>query len=174
MLFFALLLCLWTSSRASIEPIDPSSRRFAILYKWADRHRQYVEQAKAQHSVAFYGDSITYKLSEDKSWNKTYAPMGAANYGLRADRTEHLLWRIQNGELDGPPATVLVLLIGTNNLINTKDAEIVAGIRLIVAELRLRCPSSRILLLGLFAREASANHPFRQRIQHINTAAISR
>lgn len=45
-----------------------------------------------------------------------YAPLGVANYGIAADRTEHVLWRIENGEVEGLNPRLIVLEIGTNNL----------------------------------------------------------
>lgn len=164
-----LLLCLLgAAGNTAIEPVDRVMRTSPD--KWADMHRSFVEQAKAPHAIAFFGDSITFHLTEDVIWNDTYVPMGAANYGIRADRTQHLLWRLQNGELDGPPPKVCIVLIGTNNLIDNTDDEIVLGIGAVVAEIRKRAPSSRVLLLGIFTREQLPEHPYRSRIKTINTA----
>lgn len=138
--------------------------------KWADMHRSFVEQAKAVHSIAFFGDSVTFLLAADKIWNETYVPMGAGNFGIRSDRTQHLLWRLQNGELDGPPPKVCIVLIGTNNIDDNIDDEIVLGIEAVVAEIRKLAPSSRVLLLGIFPREQSPDNPIRGRIKAINAA----
>src|SRR5258708_26600060 len=91
--------------------------------RWITRHRGFVEIAKKGGiEVLFLGDSITdFWRSEDKQrggkaiWNANFAPLRAANFGVSADRTQHVLWRIENGEPDGLKPQVVVLVIGTKN-----------------------------------------------------------
>ena len=65
-----------------------------------------------------------------------------------------MLWRIQNGNLDGIDPKVAVLMIGTNNSTdpNQSPADIAEGIRMIVREIRRRLPKTKILLLAIFPR----------------------
>ena len=77
--------------------------------------------------------------------------MGAANYGIGGDRTEHLLYRIADGETDNLTPKLVVLKIGTNNLGDSND-DIVRGIRAVVDLLLQRIPSAKILLLGVLPR----------------------
>lgn len=135
---------------------------------WLRRHNAFVEIArKGGGAVVFFGDSITdHWRIEDPSrggkavWDEKLAPFGAVNFGISGDRTQHLLWRIRNGEIEGLHPKVLVVQIGTNNTgyehdgivpRNTPD-EVVAGIAAIVRELRSTLPNSKILLLAPFPR----------------------
>ena len=80
---------------------------------WLPRHQQKLLEKSAMESVnlVFLGDSITHAW-EDKGlpvWQELYQPRGGLNLGFSGDRTEHVLWRIANGELDGIAPKVLVL-----------------------------------------------------------------
>ena len=77
---------------------------------------------------------------------------GVANYGIGGDRTEHVLWRILNGEIDGLNPKLVVLKIGTNNLGSAPNMDIANGIRTIVTTLRQRLPNTKILLLAILPR----------------------
>src|SRR5262245_8175191 len=144
---------------------------------WMDRHTSFV--AEARHGgieLLFLGDSITdsWRGTGLAAWNERFAPLKAANFGLSGDRTQHLLWRLQNGELDGIHPKLVVVLIGTNN-IGQKDPEppqsAVAGIGAVVAELRRRLPKARILLLGVFPRGERPDDPLRAQIKEVNAGA---
>ncbi len=121
---------------------------------WLARHKELQNRAKeGKIDLLFLGDSITQGWNDNEIWRRHYAPRKAANFGIGGDRTEHVLWRIQNGEVDGIAPKVTVLLIGTNNAdANTPD-EIAQGITAIVTELRKRLPTTQILLLGIFPRD---------------------
>jgi lysophospholipase L1-like esterase len=131
---------------------------------WKKRHEKFVEMAKKGGiEVLFLGDSITDAWGGEGHGSKAagrtvfaeeLVPLGAANFGIGGDRTQHVLWRLQNGELDGIAPKVVMLMIGTNNS-NGKDNtadEIAAGVTAIVKEIHKRSPKTRILLLGIFPR----------------------
>jgi len=141
--------------------------------KWVARHDGFVAIAKKGGvELLFIGDSITdgWRGSGKAVWEKDFTPIKAANFGIGGDQTQHLLWRLQNGELDGIKPKLAVLMIGTNNLYGNKDGEIVDGIKAIIKELKTKTPSTRLLLLGIFPRGVKANDPSRVRIKHINSA----
>jgi lysophospholipase L1-like esterase len=118
-----------------------------------DLHRKYVERARqGDVDLLFLGDSITQGWNDNEVWKRHYGPRKAANFGVGGDRTQHVLWRIQNGELDGIEPRVVVLMIGTNNASSATADEIVQGVTAIVEELRHRVPKAKILLLGVFPR----------------------
>src|SRR5258706_11609562 len=92
---------------------------------WMKRHEAFVEEAKkGGFDVLFQGDSITdgwRNGAQKKIWDATFAPLKAANFGISGDRTQHVLWRLQNGEFEGLTLPkVVVLMIGTNNIGQTK------------------------------------------------------
>src|SRR5204862_288959 len=111
---------------------------------WMKRHESFVEEAKkGGFDVLFQGDSITdgwRNGAQKKIWDATFGPLKAANFGISGDRTQHVLWRLQNGEFEGLTLPkVVVLMIGTNNIGQTKPppepaASAIAGIEAIVKE----------------------------------------
>src|SRR5439155_23399802 len=85
--------------------------------------------------IVFYGDSITHGWSYGGKgvWKVHYAPLHAVNYGISGDRTQHVIWRMKNGEIDGLHPKVLVLMIGTNNLgFGHTDEQVAQGIKEII------------------------------------------
>lgn len=129
---------------------------------WKQRHEACVELTKkGGHELIFIGDSITqgWEGSGKETWNKYYGNRKAANFGFSGDRTEHVLWRMENGEITGLHPKVAVMMIGTNNIgHSSSDAPATAiGVREIVSRLRKAMPSTKILLLGIFPRSFSAN-----------------
>jgi lysophospholipase L1-like esterase len=146
---------------------------------WVKRHDGFVEEAKkGGFEVLFTGDSITdgwRNNPQRKIWDATFAPLKAANFGISGDRTQHVLWRLQNGEFEGLTLPkVVVLMIGTNN-IGQKDPEpaasAAAGIRAIVKEIHAKSPQTKVLLLGVFPRGEKSDHPHRAMVKEINEAA---
>src|SRR5436309_2921240 len=81
-----------------------------------DRFRAINEAVKTTpHSVLFFGDSLTEGW-DAAAWKKELAPRGVLNAGINGDRTDHLLWRLEHGNLAGPPPRAVIVLIGTNDL----------------------------------------------------------
>jgi lysophospholipase L1-like esterase len=135
---------------------------------WMEMHKSFLVLAKKGHiDLLFLGDSITQGWNENTVWQRFYGPRHAANFGIGGDRTQHVLWRIQNGELEGISPKVTVLMIGTNNLFDDTPDEITQGIKSIVAEIRARLPKTKVLLLGVFPRSAKPDAA-RERIKAIN------
>jgi lysophospholipase L1-like esterase len=145
---------------------------------WMKRHEAFVRQAQAGGiDLLFLGDSITdfWRTRGSNVWARVYAPRHAANFGISGDRTQHVLWRIEHGELDGIQPKVVVLLIGTNNTGKERDRktirntapEAVEGITAVVRELRRKLPHSKILLLALFPRGQKSD-PMREEVRQIN------
>src|SRR4051794_34543902 len=94
---------------------------------------------------------------------------GALNAGIRSDRTEHLLWRIRNGNLGGRSPNAVVVLIGTNDVSRNRPAPVIAeGIREILETILSQLPETRILLLGLLPRNHSPSSPRREQIKAVN------
>ncbi|HUR38795.1 MAG TPA: GDSL-type esterase/lipase family protein [Planctomycetota bacterium] len=145
---------------------------------WLKRHEGFVEEArKGGFEVLFQGDSITdgwRNGAAKKIWDATFAPMKAANFGISGDRTQHVLWRLQNGEFEGITLPkVVVLMIGTNN-IGQKDPEppasAVAGVDAILKTIHKKSEMTKVLLLGVFPRGEKPDHPHRAMVKEINSA----
>lgn len=139
---------------------------------WVARHEGFVKQAKAGGiDLLFMGDSITdfWRNRGKNVWEKFYASRHAANFGISGDRTQHVLWRIENGELEGIDPKVIVLMIGTNNSNSDSADHISEAVEKIVAEMREKCPKSKILLLAIFPRnKPGANPKQRETIHAVN------
>src|SRR5687767_11210233 len=137
------------------------------------RHKSFLEVASGGNiDLLFVGDSITDWWRQEQRglpvWNEYFAPLKAANFGIAGDTTQGVLWRMQNGELDGFQAKLIVLMLGTNNINRNPNDEIAAGDRAIIEELLKRQPQAKVLLLGIFPRGAQADNPFRASIKTIN------
>jgi len=134
---------------------------------WVDRHAQCVAITKAGGvDLAFLGDSITQGWEGQPAWEKHFAPFKAANFGFSGDRTEHVLWRLANGELSDLTPKVIVVMIGTNNLgHNASNPQQTAdGVKAIVATLRAKIPAAKILLLAIFPRDEKPDGALRKQV----------
>jgi lysophospholipase L1-like esterase len=133
--------------------------RFELIKRWVKTER---------YRILFLGDSLTERF-DPRVWHDHMVPRGVFNAGISGDRTDHLLWRLKHGNLDGPPPAGVVLLIGTNDLGYGRPPEIAAeGIRANLLYLRQRLPRARILLLGLLPREASPDARLRRATVAVN------
>ena len=116
---------------------------------------QRAKESPGEYDIEFIGDSITQYWQEAGAnvWKKFYGQRKVINMGVAGDRTEHVLWRFENGQLDGIKAKVAVVLIGTNCANGqTSEADIVEGVTAVVQQIRTRQPATKILLLGIFPR----------------------
>ena len=130
---------------------------------WANR---FLSRQQAIASVAggtvdlvLFGDSITHfwEWKHPESWASLTNGHVVLNCGYGGDRTQHLLWRLEHGELDGYAAKNVAIMIGTNN--NTPKeadpADVAAAVRRIVSVVKAKQPQARILLHAIFPRGAS-------------------
>lgn len=146
-------------------------------YDWAKRHEAIMAlMRRSPPELVFVGDSITHFWGGEPRdarargaavWEKYYGGRKTVNIGYGWDRTENLLWRLRNGEVDGIAPKAAVVMIGTNNAgINTVE-EIAAGIEAVCAEMHLRLPKTKILLLGIFPRGAKPD-AMREKLANVN------
>jgi lysophospholipase L1-like esterase len=156
----------------------PSSLRPAPNSEsWANERRELVvrrakEQAPAR--IVFVGDSITQGFEEKNgaaAWQQHMAPLDAVNLGCTGDRTEHVLWRLQQAPLTRLQPEQIVLLIGTNNLGHrTSNAqETLAGVLEVVRTLRAQCPNAILHLHEVFPRDERFS-PMRGDVLQVNQA----
>jgi len=124
-----------------------------------NRQSLVLQRAKdhpGDYDIEFIGDSITqgWEGAGKKVWQDYYGKRKVINMGVGGDRTQHVLWRFEEGQLDGIHAKVAVLMIGTNN--SNKDdnseADILEGVTAIVNQIRQRQPDTKIILMDIFPR----------------------
>jgi lysophospholipase L1-like esterase len=162
-------------SEPADQPVVKVGRRGMPDATFMRLHNQYVAKAKAGNiDLYMEGDSITdfWQHRHAKNWDRNFAGWRAADFGISGDRTEHVLWRLENGELDGVNPKAIVMLIGTNNLpanavygANTVE-DTFGGVKAIVEKLKEKAPQAHILLLAVFPRE---DKPLADKIAALNT-----
>jgi sialidase-1 len=139
---------------------------------WPARHAQKVAEAKENVEVVFLGDSITqgWEKAGAEIWKEKFAPLNAANYGFGGDSTQHVLWRLENGEFQGLKPKVVVLNIGTNNARHGDftPPQIAQGIGAVVEKIKSICPDTKILLLAILPRDAQASGEMRLKCEAVN------
>jgi len=143
---------------------------------WLNRVER--DAAKAQQGgweLVFVGDSITdfWQNRGKAEWDTSFGRFKALNLGISADRTEHVLWRLDHGQLDGYQPKLFVVMIGTNNNGHRKPeeestADTVAGIKAILDKLGQKAPQSKVLLLAIFPRGATPQDACRLRNEAVN------
>ncbi|WP_308365686.1 MULTISPECIES: glycoside hydrolase family 3 N-terminal domain-containing protein [unclassified Microbulbifer] len=140
---------------------------------WLPRHEEKLARIEQGNvDLLMIGDSITQGWEKEGKavWEKFYGERNAVNLGFSGDRTENLLWRLHHGEVDGINPKAAVLMIGTNNTGHRhEDPQLTAaGIRTVLDELRSRLPETKILLLGVFPRDAEPGTLMRNINSEIN------
>lgn len=117
-------------------------------------HETFVAQAReGKARLVFLGDSITAGwVRQPAIWEKAFGAYDPVNFGIGGDRTQHVLWRIENGELEGIRPKAVVLMIGTNNAGADSAEDIARGVSAIVDTIRTKQPQAKILLLAVFPR----------------------
>lgn len=132
----------------AIQPQRPSEW-------WHQRHAEKLVEAQAgDYDIVLIGDSITQYAERDALYGYYFGNRKVLNLGFGGDGTEHVLWRLRNGELDGVQPKLVSLMIGTNNSRNQSADAIVAGIEAILDELEVRVPDAKVVLFSVFPRKA--------------------
>jgi lysophospholipase L1-like esterase len=144
---------------------------------WKAFHDANVGRAKQGGvDVLFLGDSITQNWSSvgKDAWEKNFAPLNAASFGIGGDKTGNLLWRLEHGEVDGLSPKLVVLMIGVNNVWSGRNtaAEIAGGVRAVVEKLRAKLPQTRVLVLGVLPF-GTPDDLGRSKVQEINSHAAA-
>lgn len=142
---------------------------------WEARHNAFNENAaKGDYDMLFIGDSITHgwEGAGKATWDRFYSHRKALNLGIGGDRTEHVLWRLDNGNVEGLSPKLAVIMIGTNNFRDNTAQEIGEGIIKIVQRLNAEMPDMQILILGIFPRFQKP-HPKREMLAEASLIAAS-
>jgi len=158
-------------TNAAIIPVKHTGARTETVM-------QRAKDNPGECDIAFIGDSITqgWENPGKNVWQKYYGSRKCLNLGVGGDRTEHVLWRFENGQLDGIKPKATVVMIGTNNSNKNRDgteqyseADILEGVQAIVKQIRERLPDTKIILCGIFPR-AKTFSTQRGKILQVNQA----
>ena len=155
------------------KPRDPN---------WVKRHEQFIKDkdealAKGPVQLVFVGDSITDAWrggEQNKIFMERWGQYNPVNLGISGDKTQEVLWRLENGELDGldEGTKLVVMMIGTNNLGHRPAAtpeDTAKGVECLVKTIRQKLPQSKLLLLAVFPRGTAADDPYRSQIRTVNS-----
>lgn len=162
-----------TNAPAAINPcIVPVPRTDASTNRFQELNQR-VKEAGDKAQVIFVGDSITqgWEGNGKEIWAKYYQPRDALNLGIGSDSTQHVLWRLEHGNLDGLKPKVAVVLIGVNNVPPESNTPgmILEGVTAVVQKLRSALPETKVLLLGVFPFRQDFN-PQRAKALQVNQA----
>ncbi|XP_005798787.1 platelet-activating factor acetylhydrolase IB subunit gamma [Xiphophorus maculatus] len=135
--------------------------------RWMSQHVRFVSECKEREpDVVFVGDSLVQLMHQFGIWRQLFSPLHCLNFGIGGDATQHVLWRLSNGELDNISPKVVVLWVGTNNHGHTAE-QIASGIMEIVQLIHNKLPNAHTLVLGVLPRGRMPN-PLRQRNAEVN------
>jgi len=171
--FFAAVL-LAGSVFAQAIATTPTPRTDKVA--WMQKVERDIARAKqGGWELVLIGDSITQGwLSTGKEvWDRHFSSYKTLNLGIVADKTENVLWRLDQGQLEGYQPRLFVVLIGTNNTghrtaAQESTADTVAGVRAILERIRQKAPQSHVLLLALFPRGETPQDARRLRNEAVN------
>ena len=160
---------------AALPAAEPRTPETAVTPVLITRHSTFMKQiadAKGDFDFLLVGDSITDGWpSKSKETYAAFAPWKPLNLGISGERTEQVLWRLLNGELDGIHPKVAMVMIGTNNLGHAADEKpewAAAGVAKIVETIRTKLPNTKILLLSIFPRSEKPTDGIRARVTATN------
>lgn len=150
---------------AAEEPANDAIQPVPRSGGWMQRHQGMNERVKQGNvDLVFIGDSITqgWEGRGRDVWKEFYGDRNAVNLGIGGDRTQHVIWRLDNGNLAGISPKAAVIMIGTNNSGSNTPEQIAAGITKIVEQLKAKTPKTKVLLLAIFPRGANPSDARRQ------------
>ncbi len=152
----------WTWSGPADLPVPRTDNNSRLAHE-----QLLAKRTQGRIDVYFVGDSIARRWGATDypdflaHWKTTFSGWNAGDFGWGADSTQHILWRLEHGELDGVDPKVIVILAGTNNVGNVpapsekaagKVADITNGLKAIVDACRRKAPRATIVLTGIFPR----------------------
>lgn len=143
--------------RARIEKSEnPAVCPAARTERWVkDHNKRDARLQKGNVDILLVGDSITHGWKRHPEISKEYfGDQQVVNLGHPADKTENIIWRLLNHEMEAINPQVAIILAGTNNSNNDEYsiAEIAGGVEAIIQVLQAKLPETKILLLGILPR----------------------
>lgn len=181
-----------SSEKTSNTAIIPVPKLEDDSYDWWERHKDVLSTKDAlDPEIVLIGNSITHfwggsfpplknadgtsrVANGPHSWEATFQNRRVLNLGFGWDRTQNVLWRLNNGEMDGLAPKLVVIHIGTNNTSETNNArkntaaEILEGIVAIYNSVRSKTPKAKIVLMEIMPREEMPDNSRRLLINETN------
>ncbi|XP_072166224.1 platelet-activating factor acetylhydrolase IB subunit alpha2-like [Diadema setosum] len=137
--------------------------------RWMSLHEYHVSLTREREpDVLFVGDSLIQQLGQSEVWQEMFVGFHSLNFGIGGDCTHHLLWRLENGELENIEPKVIVLMVGTNNHGHTAE-EVTKGIEAVAQLIVTKQPQAHVIVLGIPPRGQKPNK-LREKMVAINDA----
>lgn len=135
--------------------------------RWMSVHKLFLgEGTEKEPDVVVFGDFTVAFLQQSEVWEEMFAPLHCLNFGIPEDKTQNVLWRIENGELENVSPKVVVLSVGSNNQSDSPKA-IAEGVEACAKAIRKRQPGAQVVVLKLLPCGQRVN-PLRERRQEVN------
>lgn len=162
----------FTAYAAELESTTPVAAKTNGEKWWngnCDRIDADIKKMEGNIDVAFVGDSITARWRDSENWKSHWGGYRAVNMGIGGDQTQHVLWRLQNGDLDGYNAKLFVVMIGTNNMWSKEPdpAHAAAGVKAVIDLIHSKQPQAKILLMSILPTGEKPN-PGREKRMEVN------
>lgn len=154
-----------TAPATAVAPMHDAIKPVPRDGRWMKRHESMNKRvSEGNVDLVFIGDSITqgWEGRGKNVWAKFYGKRNAVNLGIGGDRTQHVIWRLDNGNMSDITPKAAVIMIGTNNSGTNTSEEIAEGVTAIVRQLQDKSPQTKILLLATFPRGADPSDKKRQ------------
>jgi len=166
-LIFSILIVVNLSgcNSATTDQIEATNQATARTDNWwQERHSSVLATDNSKAKILFLGDSITQNWGSPSFgqgiWQQYYGD-SAVNLGFSGDKTQHLLWRIEHGEIDDMSPEFTILLIGTNNAKEYSANDIANGVNAIIDVIEQKLPNTKLIVHRIFPR-GPANDPVRK------------
>lgn len=153
--------------------------RDANIYCWDVRHEEILKyNAECQPKIVMIGNSIIHywggmpfekNRKADDIWQKLFNGESVVNMGFGWDRIENMAWRMIHGELDGFKARKIFMLMGTNNLQQNSDMEIIEAISQVVDIVKDKQKNAQLYVLNILPRRG-----FEYRLKRLNLLLTNR
>ncbi|HCQ3754521.1 TPA: hypothetical protein OKD94_004143 [Escherichia coli] len=133
-----------------------------------DASKKIAESGK-EIDVLFFGDSITAGWPSD-ILSSNLPGYNLENFSIGGDHTGNMLWRIEHIDTRKIHPKLVVLLAGVNNFghLNETPEQVALGVNSLIEKIREKLPKSKILLLGVFPNQQSADSPEREKVKELN------
>lgn len=148
-----------------------TSQYFATVFKRFTNRTpsEFLKVQNGPYDLIFDGDSTTSDWLESgrRIWQQHYGMLRALNLGVGGDQVQHLIWRVQNGSLEGQNPKLIVVQIGADNM-GQEPKEVAVSMKILLEEYKNHCPQAHILLLGIFPSDSSPTSESRQWVAKVN------
>ncbi len=140
--------------------------------EWRSMHEAHQRLAAEGHAdILMLGDSILFGWSwpgRPEVWQQHFSRFSVANLAISGDYIQHLLWRIENGNIGAFTPDLVILLIGANNIDDYSETEIAKGVMKILNRVKRECDRAKIVLTGIFPRGQDQDTMLRRKIADVN------